>query len=512
MNGAVPAFSAAPSASGAPATRAGVSGGGAAYGLLFIPFAFSWVLAVAPAVSYLVAWAGSFWILYLTIGGHIKPLPQDRSLFDQILRPIVLTQLVFVGYGFISSIFHFLDVNGYYYLALNPFHTTTPGAVELIAQAQRYYVLAHAGVAMGMLVAMDYRRSGEWVVRRLENPAAFLLIVSAVSFFLAQAFSGPLGQIGGRIERLGLVASVLGLAVAVPTRRGGLLAIASWVFAVNLGAAFLSGWKEEVLVMVMLLAVFVYPYARRTVLIGAPIALIFLLAILPTYAKVFRELNWEGTASQEEAASVAFGVVRGGQQNLAANNWKFLTSRASEIGLFTQYISSINNGADFYGTQILEQGLESIIPRAFWRAKPITENLVMRRVYDNGVVSRTSSVSAKPQYVVDGYLSAGPIGMFLGAFLFGWLASRASRFSERFFGGYFWGTGLIYTSFFAIFWKANSFEFFINIVVWSFILLIPLMWIARSTGLLVRAGQAAPEARPAPAPQSMLPMRRVWGA
>ena len=360
---------------------------------------------------------------------------------------------------------------------------------------------------------MDYRRSGEWVVRPLDNPARAALMLSAAALLIATTM-GEQNQFGNRIAKIGLVASVLALALAIPTRRLGTLALAFALYVVNMGSAFLSGWKEEVLVMVLLLAVFVYPYARRTVLIGAPIALIFLLAILPTYANIFRSLNWSGDAAAEEAAAVAVNEIQSGQADIAAINWTFLTNRISEIGLFVQYLyafeSAKQGGASpFYGAEIAKQSAYSLVPRALWPSKPVTERLVMQRVYDSGVVSSNSNVSAKPQYVVDGYLSGGAWGVLIAGLLFGVIASTASRVCERWFGGYFWGTGLIYTAMFAALWKGNTFEFFFNTVTWSFILLIPLFWIGRWSGILVHHDEVdvAEEEEPEAAPS-----RGLWPA
>ena len=143
--------------------KVGEKGSLLGYALLYLPFGAAWLVAGAPVLSYIIAWLGSFWILVLTLTGRVKPLPADRSLFDQVLRPIVLTQLIFAGYNFISSVFFFLDIHGFYYIWRDPFVTAPEELVALTAEAQRYYVLAHASVATGMLAVMDYRRSGKWV-------------------------------------------------------------------------------------------------------------------------------------------------------------------------------------------------------------------------------------------------------------------------------------------------------------------------------------------------------------
>lgn len=485
-------------------------GSGLGYALLFVPYVLAVVTQGVPWLSYLVAWGGSFWILFLTWSGRVKPLPSDRSLLDQVMRPVVLTQALFAGYTFFSSIFFFLDIHGYYYLTHDPFFTPPAGLVAVTAEAQRYYVLAHAGVALGILAAMDYRRSGEWAVRPLDNPSGFLLVVSLLALVGAKVVGGPFGQIAGRLQQLSLVASVFALALAFPTRRMGALTLAAAVYAINLGAAFASGWKEEVLVMVILLAVFAYPYARRTVLFGAPVVLVFLLTVLPTFANVVRGLSWYGDATGEEAATVAYETIREGNADLGGNNWVFLTDRISEIGLFVQYIASVETGREYYGTQIVEQAALSVVPRALWSEKPWTEPLVMERVYENGIASQGSDVSAKPQYVVDGYLSAGALGVLLASIVFGLLASLASRASERWFGGYLWGSGLVYTTLFAVFWKGNCFEFFFNNVAWGLILMVPLFWAGRATGVLVRPEEVEDEEEVDPSPGAT--MRGVWAA
>ncbi|MGB3543600.1 exosortase Y-associated Wzy-like protein, partial [Rubrivirga sp.] len=467
------------------------------YALLFIPFGIAAALSALPLVSYLVAWAGSFWILWLTMTGRVRPLPDGASALDQLLRPIVLTQILFAFYNFLASVFFVADLYGFYYLSkesLMPVHFED---VALAAQAQRYYVLAHAGVAVGMLAAMDYRRSGEWVVRPFGNPALVILVLSGITYLAADALSVQ-NQFGARFDQFSLVSSILGLTLALSTRRVGLVGVGFVLFSLNLSEAFLSGFKEEVLVMVLLLGVFLYPHARRAVLIGGPLLLVFLLAVLPAYTNVIRGLSWRGGVEAEAAASQALEEIRSGGVDLGQANWAFLTDRISQIGMFTRYISRVEQTDEFYGTQILEQAAIGLVPRALWAGKPNMEELAMARVYDLGIIETYSKdVSAKSQYVVDGFLSAGGLGVLLASVLLGLLMSWSSRASERWFGGYFWGSGLVFTSMFAIFWKGSTFEFFFSNVLWSFILLIPLFLIGRATGVLihrdeVEANEVAP--------------------
>ena len=133
----------------------------------------------------------------------------------------------------------------------------------------------------------------------------------------------------------------------------------------------------------------------------------------------------------------------------------------------------------FYGSQVIKQTLTSMVPRLVWSGKPNTEQVVMERVYENGVFSRFSRISAKPQYVVDCYLIWGIPGILLGCIAFGALASLMSRLCERWFGGYTLGSGLIYAALFQIFWRGNAFEFFYPTVFWSFVTMFSLFQAGR---------------------------------
>ncbi|WP_263835231.1 exosortase Y-associated Wzy-like protein [Salinibacter sp.] len=466
------------------------------YGLLFLPYALAALLQSAPTASYLVAWGGSFWIFYLTLSGTVRPLPGGESLAHQLFRPIGVTHLVFAGYTAVTSIFHFLDLHGYYYFSHNAFAEASRSQLLLTAEAQRYYVLAHAAVATGILVFANYKRSGEWRLRPDIDRPRFMLYFAGgmLGFSQALKFLPGLGQVQGKLAVLALVASVLSLALSIVKRRSGLVAINTVIYGLNLVGAFLSGWKEEVLVVFLLLGIFLYPFYKRAVTVLAPAGLIALLVLLPTYNGLFRQLNWSGQVSAQQAAEVALNRTLEGKVNLAQQNWGFLTSRFSEIGLFVEYLDDVPERRPYYGLEIAQNGIVGVVPSVFWPGKPSLERLAMERVYENGAASRSSDVSAKPQFVVDAFLSFGALGVLLWCFLFGALASLASRLAERWFGGYLLGSGLVYTALFRIFWRGAAFEFFFNPIFWSFMVMGALFVAGRMTGYLVRAPQEKPVA------------------
>jgi len=438
-----------------------------------------------------VAWGGSFWVLGLTLSGTVKPLPGGRSLARQLFRPIGLTQFMFAGYTALTSVSYVLDLHGYFYLSHDPFRAASVSEIALAAEAQRYYVLAHAAVSTGILATMSYRRSGEWQLRTGMSRPWFMLYLAGGLFLASQLLSWVpgLGQVQGRLTTLAFVASVLSLAVSIVEGQKTLILSSGGVYGLNLFQALLSGQKSEVIVAFLLLIIFLYPWYRRTMTILAPAVLVVLFAVLPTYVNVIRSLNWRGDVEAREAAEVAFNRVLSHETPMAEINWRFMTNRLSEIGMFTDYIDHVPDERPYYGLTLAEQGMMGLIPRAVWPGKPSMERLAMERVYEAGVVKRGTPASAKPKFVVDAYLSGGALGVLLGCLLYGMLASWASRLAEQWFGGYLLGSGLVYTAFFKVFWLSNAFEFFFNTVFWSFALMGALFVAGRVTGYLVREPQ-----------------------
>src|SRR6185503_1090619 len=127
------------------------------YLILFIPWMVSLVFQSDAIMSYFIAWAGSIFIFYISLSGILKKLPDDRAVSEQLMRPIFLVQVIFAGYMCLTSIFYFFSVLGY-----DDFHKTISGyltdqnQLQLTAQCQRYYCLAHASLVSGMLIFMKY--------------------------------------------------------------------------------------------------------------------------------------------------------------------------------------------------------------------------------------------------------------------------------------------------------------------------------------------------------------------
>jgi hypothetical protein len=219
-------------------------------------------------------------------------------------------------------------------------------------------------------------------------------------------------------------------------------------------------------------------------------ALLLLFIFLPTYNRIFRANAWSGNTDADQASQLALdAALNNDSQQLSYyddGNWGFLVYRLSEVDMFSTFVRSTPEKVDFYHMQLLKQSAIVIIPRIFWPSKPITENLVMARVYDAGVVNPHSSVSAKPAFIVDAYLSFGGIGVFVFLFIYGATAQLISMKAEQLFGGYMLGTALIFSGLFQIMWRGLSFEFLINSVFWSYISMIMIQKVLILTHVLKR--------------------------
>jgi len=438
-----------------------------------------------PLLSYFTAWFGSFFIFGMTLTGNIRPLPKDRNFAEQIMRPIILVQIIFAGYMCTTSIFYVLNIFGYtdFKAGLNSF-LVDANKLQITAQCQRYYVLAHASLVTGILLFMNYPEKQKNKVET-KDVANLLLVVAVFSLPLSIIFTAipGLSQFYYQFNSLSFMAGTLALAFAIPQKKVWNTGICLFLYLTNFYSALLSGFKEPIILSVMVLGIFLYPNYKKIVFITFLPALFLLFIVLPTYATVFRENAWSGDASSEDASQLALDAALNGSDN-EDTNWDFLVYRISEIDMFTEYVQSTPEKIDFYGFKLLEQSFIAIVPRVFWPSKPSTEDLVMQRVYDAGVISRNSTVSAKPAFVVDAYLSGGGFGVFISMLIYGAVAQYISLKAEELFGGYLLGTALIYSGLFQIFWRGLSFEFIINTVFWSYITMYAIFKILKSRGII----------------------------
>jgi len=457
------------------------------YITLFLPWGLSLLFQADPVVSYFIAWLGSFLIFYLSMSGWMKPLPEDRPIAEQIMRPIFLIQIIFVGYMACSSIFYFLNVLGYenFHKTYNSFFVVDQQKLELTALCQRYYVLGHAAMVTGMVMFMKYPVKRKYYIEK-EKIANLLFVMAFVTLPVSIIFLKVPGliQFYFQFSSLSFVAGTLALAFAIPLRKLWNTVFCLLLYFSNFYQALISGFKEPIILSVLILGIFLYPnYKKLVALIFIP-ALLILFAFLPTYNRIFRENAWADDVGADDAYKVALDATISNDQSEDDSEWGFFVNRLSEVDMFTTYVQSTPKNIDYYKFELLKQSAIAVIPRAFWPSKPSTEELVMERVYDAGVIRRGANVSAKPAFIVDAYLSYGIPGIIIALFLYGAAAQWISLKAEYLFGGYTLGTALIFSGLFQIFWRGLSFEFLVNSVFWSYISMLAIFRLFRYTGIL----------------------------
>lgn len=444
------------------------------------------LFSYSPTTSYFIAWLGSFFIFFITFTGILVPLPDDRPLGEQLMRPILLVHIIFAGYMCCTSIFYYLDTLGYDNFHKMPFVILDRHKLELIAQCQRYYCLGHAAFVTGIMSTMRYpikqqvRVEAEDITNLLFKAA--LITYPATILFLKLP---GLSQFANQFNSLSFIACTLALAFAIPQKKAVNTTICALLYLFNFYTSLVSGFKEPIIISVMVLGIFLYPtYKKAVILIFIP-TLLVLFVLLPTYAAVFRQNAWSGDAGADDAREMAIdATLNQDSETLDNTNWNFLVYRLSEIDMFTTYVESTPDKIPYYNFDLLKQSFIVLVPRVLWPSKPSTEALVMERVYNAGVINRGSNVSAKPAYIVDGYLSGGLVGIFISLFLYGAAAQFISQKAEQLFGGYLLGTALIFSGLFQIFWRGLSFEFILNNVFWSYISMVLIARYMRKKNIL----------------------------
>lgn len=441
------------------------------YIILFIPWIFSMLFAGNPQLSFLIAWFGSILNLVLVFSGVIKPLPTDLPLSQQLIRPVFLTQLLFVGYTCLTSIFFYLDVLGYRNFEKPPvFHVDTR-VLEETAASQRLYILAHASYVFGLLSFMRYKTNYKWRLNTVKFDANFFLrmaILFSVLKFLFIFIPG-LSQFAVKSSDVAYISSIIAIITPGKNKSRQFYIISIIIFALNFIQVLFSGWKEPIIFTLILLVAFLYPKYKRVVLLASMPALVLIVFVLPSFNSLFRDQSWTQGVESSVAASSAIDAIQSGEVDIYSDNWEFLIKRASEISMLNDYMRKVPKEIEYYGNELIIDGFKFILPRIFWPDKPDIEQHVMQRVYKIGIVSELMLVSAKPPLVVDAYISGGILYVFIVLFLFGAMTSYISTLCETLFCGYTIGSTWVFLGLFQIFNKGSCFEFMMNSIFWGIV-------------------------------------------
>lgn len=454
----------------------------------YIPVILSYFLVNSPIMSYLVAWFGSLFIFYITWFSPASYYRRDLPLYQQIMRPIFLTQFVFAGFMCTTSIFYFMDHIGYRYFTEINYGAAFKESEQtaLIAECQRLCLLGHAALVTGILVII--KADGLKIKNEIAFKGQDFLIWLGVIVFgigsICQIIPGLL-QIALLLTTIGISCAALLFVKGIIYKNPTYLTIGASIFFVNFVHASLSGFKEPIIINVIILGCVFLPYYKKLILYLTLPTVYVLLYFLPTYNNTVRQ-SWGGEISAEDAQTQAFDILKNSEneQQIQDNNWSFLTNRLSEINMFTQFVDYVPEHHDFYDWEIFGNSIEALIPRVFWPEKPNMEKVSMERVYQAGAANRFSPVSAKTRPIVDAYVSWGIPGVFFTLLVYGLAVQGLCNQAESLFGGYELGCVVIFNSIFQGLWRGNNFEFMINNVFWGYVIMLVLFWILKTMRIL----------------------------
>jgi hypothetical protein len=452
----------------------------------YFPFGLSLAVGTNTPEAWWISWIGSWFIFYMVLTGRVFEVVSGGKLSDQVLKPWFLVHLIYAGYGFMTSIFYFMDLNGWYYLSPNSGSLTDIGEISRASQAQVYYSLAHAALVTGFTICRRPRASKISELNTHFSLPAVLIMASSLAFLcsLVIRLVPGIDQIAVKLSSISVMAGASSIGAAILTRSLKWLPLAVLLNGVMLVFSIASAMKEETIVLILINALAFYPMRPRLTGTLTILVLAVGFVILPSISNTLRRETWVGSNSTKEAIPLAFReLAEKDRLTIAEETWTFLVYRLSEQSMFTEFLKSTPHITPYYDLTIAKQSLINLVPRIFWPQKPDTERLVMGRVYNNGVISETSGASAKPAFVVDGYLSKGALGVWLSGIVFGALAQLCSRQCEGWFGGYTLG-GVLFNGLFSIMWRGNCWEFFLNSVLWSFFVAWVLQWLGHALGWL----------------------------
>jgi hypothetical protein len=443
---------------------------------IHLPWLLSELFFYHPVLSYSIAWLGSFFIFYISIFSSISFLSKDLPRSNQVMRPIILIQLIFAGFMCCTSIFFAIE---------QIFYAYDPD-LHILAKCQRISVLAHSAIVTGMVIMTNSKPK---TTHQIENLSISLKIKLAAMLYAAVFI---LNYIPGIIQfkyMLLCSASLLATHILISSlvmkdTKGFLFGVIIFLF--NLATATTTGYKEIIIITFITILFIAYPYFKKTVLIISIPVTYIVLYLLPTFTTIIRIKSWKENKSvriaQEQAYASFFNENT--QDEILINNWEFLTKRFSEIRMFSDFVKSVPDKQPYYGFSIIENSFFAMIPRTLWNEKPITEKVAMERVYVAGVADRSSSVSAKSRPIVDGYLMAGTIGVYILMLLYGLITQKLCNVSEGLFGGYEMGCIVMFNGIFQPLWRGNNLEFLINNVFYGTCLLLIVFYSLKAAGLI----------------------------
>lgn len=455
------------------------------YFLLFIPPLVAYLFNNNAVLSFFISWSTSLGYIALSISGKIVPLPSDKKWGEQVFRPFIFSQVIFFGYNAVANVFFFVDTLGYYYFE----KTNLPiDAILLkkLAFIQNYVLIAHAVYLCGVLPGIKYYaqiKSKYKIDLKQRSLLVYATVLLIISFLLKNS---PLAFFSFYLNSLGLF---LGLFYCINSLKNkSHLPFAIALLGYLMLNAVLSGMKENIITIIIFLIANLYTFYRwKPIVLLSPFIFIFIY-YYPSLNGTYRKLVWDDGVDTYDAASEVLKEENIQSLSIEENNWAFLTTRLTEVSMTVAYFDFVPEKHNYYGFSIVEDGIKLLAPRILFPDKGSPDISAMKRATDSGAINLNENdyTSAKPQTLPDAYMSGGLIGIIITFFLFGWLTTKISVWCEKLFGGYEFGSILVFQSFFSFFNKGGCFENLIGGLFWSLILVVLLRLYLLNNKVLIR--------------------------
>lgn len=455
--------------------------------VIFLPYIFGWLWEELPAFSTAWSLAGSVFIAGISQTRWFRQSGESVPVTHRLLRPVSTYQFYFLGFHVAGGMFYALNAAGYSFWGR--IAIPQEDALSTIAFCQRLMLLAHTSVTAGMKLAGFRYDQPRYVIPSI--PPYSLIVVSFISLGAATVATMVPGLWALGIKFLDISFTAVLVETWLSVRRGRftnmMVTIALLVF--NLISQILTGWKGLVLWSSIALGSMFYPMMPRRVVVGGLAFALFWAMYLYPFGQMMRSLTWTSSIDQDTAIAISLDYALNiPLEDRLDNFWQVMVTRTNEIWAFEKYVNYTPKLRSYYGFDIAEESLVSLIPRILWSEKPDLERLAMQRVYDAGVIMEDSTVSAKTSFYQDAYLSGGALAIVLACLIFGMVTMLISKTCERLFGGYDIGTCLVYTSLFA-FWlnSGPNFLFFVGVIWGSLASLFAIFLVGRFMGWIVPA-------------------------
>jgi hypothetical protein len=376
-------------------------------------------------------------------------------------------QSIFVIYNCISSVFFYFDLQGFLFFDKVADEASFEQFV-FAARAQNYSVLAHAAFVQGMIFSIPKYAQQQLDFKAKVNIDVLIKIIIG-SFFVATILRqlGTFSSISATFGAISTTTTAFCVVYAINERRR--LFLTTILFVVNFYFALNSGMKEEIAMFIIILLINLFPKFPVTTII---LTLIFgnLMLYIPTYTHNLRLMNWFGDGTNKtldvvEIMEITYEQVNTTDENQKEKNrkddWAFLAYRFSEFDSFVKYMKYVPGARDYYGMEIIQNGLLAIIPAGLRPDGKSLDETAQQKTIDAGVLHRfiaEGGTSAKPSIVADLYLMGDALAIAIFMFIYGSVATYTSLIAEKLFGGYESGTLIVSTCCFYILMKGNCTE------------------------------------------------------